>query len=439
MSTEEILAAARERGVKIVRLQFLDILGVVKSVAIPVGQLPRALANHVTFDGSSIEGFARIEESDMILRPVPETFAVLPWAPPEQTEAQMLCEVYTLDGLPFAGDPRSILRRTMEEVRDAGFTAMLAVECEFFLFQQNQSEAARPETVDRGGYFDLSPSDRGEAARRALVLSLEEMGYGVDSSHHEAAPGQHEVDLGWAEPMVLADRLVTLRALARAVADSHGLAATFMPKPLAGMEGSSLHTQIMLQQNGRNACHDPNGPHRLSAAALHFIGGLLTHAREITAFLNPLVNSYKRLVPGFEAPVEITWSVRNRNALVRVPGGRGEETRLELRSPDPSCNPYLAFAVILQAGLDGIRKKTAPPKPVAGVMQGDTAALPEEATGVLPLDLREALDEAARSELVRRTVGEHVLGYFLAAKTIEWDIYRTQVHRWELEQYLRAF
>jgi len=440
MSNGDVLRLAKERGVKFVRLQFLDILGVAKNVAIPIGQLGRALHNEIAFDGSSIEGFTRIEESDMHLRPVPESFAVFPWSPPERAEARLICDVYTPEGEPFPGDPRFVLRRVVARAAEMGFVANVGPECEFFLFKQGSDAAPSTVTHDQGGYFDLSPVDQGEDARREIVLALEEMGFEIEASHHETAPGQHEIDFRYAEALTSADRVATLRAVTRVIAASHGLQATFMPKPLIGVNGSGLHTHVSLLREGRNAFFDPHGPFQLSETALHFIGGLLTHARAIAALCNPLVNSYKRLVPGFEAPVYISWSAQNRSALVRVPSGRGESTRIEFRSPDPSCNPYLAFAVMIRAGLDGIERRLAPPESAAGnIYRKSQAERAAEGLGSLPGSLREALDEMARSELVRATVGDHIFQHFLAAKTIEWDIYRAQVHRWELEQYLGVF
>ncbi|MGE5549129.1 MAG: type I glutamate--ammonia ligase [Bacteroidota bacterium] len=441
MTDEQILALAGDHGVKFVRLQFLDILGVAKNVAIPIRQLGRALANGIMFDGSSIEGFARIEESDMNLRPVLDSFAILPRSPAcDEVEAQLICDVYTPDGAPFVGDPRYILRQAVDRAAEKGLTVKIGLECEFFLFKKRSGKKVSTATSDQGGYFDLSPGDEGEIARREIVMHLEEMGFEVESSHHETVPGQHEIDFGLAEALVVADRFATLRTVARAVADAHGLQATFIPKPLIGVDGSGLHTHLALFRSGENVFFDPDGHARLSETALYFIGGLLSHARALTALTNPLVNSYKRLVPGFEAPFHVSWSAQNRNALVRVPSGRGAETRIEMRAPDPACNPYLALAVMIQAGLDGVERRLAPPKPVTGhIYRKSQTELAAEGVGRLPNSLREALDEMAKSELVRKAIGQHIFQHFLAAKSIEWDIYRTQVHRWELEQYMGVF
>ncbi|HHW13757.1 MAG TPA: type I glutamate--ammonia ligase [Firmicutes bacterium] len=437
-TAEEILKLAHEAKVQIIRLQFVDILGVIKNVAIPLSQLEKALDGKIAFDGSSIEGFTRIEESDMLLKPDYNSFILLPWQ--ENPIARMICDVYLPDGQPFAGDPRYVLKRALAEAAELGFTMNTGPEIEFFLFKVGPDGVPTTATHDEGSYFDLAPVDKGEEARREIVLYLEKMGFEVEAAHHEVAAAQHEIDFKYADALTTADRVATFKIVTRTVAQRHGLHATFMPKPIFGINGSGMHTNLSLFKDGRNAFFDPSGPFQLSETAFHFIGGLLKHVRSLTAVTNPLVNSYKRLVPGYEAPVYIAWSAMNRTALIRVPAARGMSTRLELRSPDPSCNPYLAFAVILKAGLDGIRNKIAPPDSIAKNIYHMTEEerLTEGITS-LPGSLKEALDELQRDPLLREALGDHVYEHFLEAKRIEWDVYRTQVHQWELDQYLRTF
>ncbi|NLG69114.1 MAG: type I glutamate--ammonia ligase [Firmicutes bacterium] len=437
---EQLIRRAQEDHVDFVRLQFTDILGIVKNVAIPVRQLERALRHGIQFDGSSIEGFARIEESDMILRPDPSTYCLFPGLRPEGRTARFICDVYRPDGRPFEGDPRWVLRRVLQEAAEMGFRVMLGPECEFFLFKRDADGRPTVQTQDEAGYFDLGPIDLGEDARREIVLALESMGFEVEASHHEVAPGQHEIDFRYDDALVAADRVATLKVVTRTIAARHGLHATFMPKPIYGIAGNGMHTHISLMAGETNAFFDPSGPYQLSGTALHFIAGLLHHARGFTAVTNPLVNSYKRLVPGYEAPVYISWSAQNRSALVRVPAARGAATRVELRSPDPSANPYLAFAVVIAAGLDGIRRALSPPESQEANVYRMT---PEQRlrAGIesLPGSLEEALEELVQDDVVVRTLGPHVFARFVEAKRIEWDVYRTQVHRWEVEQYLGTF
>ena len=440
LTKQEILAKAKQLNISFIRLQFTDILGIVKNVAIPLSQLEKALNNEIMFDGSSIEGFMRIEESDMNLRPDPNTFTVFPWRNKENSVARLICDVYTPDGRPFAGDPRYILKRTINDAASDGFTINLGPECEFFLFRRDENEMPSTITHDQGGYFDLSPLDRGENARRDIVLNLTEMGFEVEASHHEVAPGQHEVDFKYADALTTADRVSTFKFVTRSIAQIHGLHATFMPKPLFGINGSGMHAHLSLFKDGDNVFFDPNGPYQLSQTALYFIGGLLKHAKGITAITNPLVNSYKRLVPGYEAPVYVSWSATNRSALVRVPASREMATRVELRNPDPSCNPYLAFAVMIQAGLDGIRNKINPPESIKkNIFLMTPAERIAEGITSLPSNLWEALDEMSQDPLISQTLGDHLYRQFIDAKSIEWDVYRTQVHKWELDQYLGIF
>ncbi|MGB9791977.1 MAG: type I glutamate--ammonia ligase [Thermacetogeniaceae bacterium] len=438
---EEVLALVEELGVQFIRLQFTDILGTLKNVAITVEQLEKALNEGIMFDGSSIEGFVRIEESDMYLIPDPNTFAIFPWRGRDGAKVgRLICDIYNADGTPFEGCPRYVLKKVLAEAEEMGYTMNVGPEAEFFLF--NTDETGRPTvtTHDSGSYFDLSPLDRGEDTRRDMVLALKEMGFEVEASHHEVAPGQHEIDFKYDDALTTADNVVTFKYVVRAIAQRHGLHATFMPKPVFGVPGSGMHVNQSLFSNGENVFYDPDQPLQLSKIAMYYLGGLLAHAKGYTAITNPLVNSYKRLVSGYEAPVYIAWSPRNRSPLVRVPARRGKGTSFELRSPDPSCNPYLAFAVILKAGLDGIKKKIEPPP---SVDQNIYEMSPEELARLgiecLPSNLGEALEELRKDTVIQEALGPHVYEKFLAAKTLEWEEYRIQVHPWEIKMYLTRY
>ncbi|MGB9662021.1 MAG: type I glutamate--ammonia ligase [Moorellaceae bacterium] len=437
---ERILQQAEELGVKFVRLQFTDIFGVLKNVAIPVDQLPKALNNEIMFDGSSIEGFVRIEESDMYLRPDPSTFTVFPWRPYEGTVARLICDIYNADGTPFIGCPRNTLKRAIAEAEAMGFTMNVGPEAEFFLFHTDAHGRPTLETHDRGGYFDLSPVDLGEDARRDMVVTLEKMGFEVEASHHEVAPGQHEIDFKYADALRTADNIVTFRFVVRTIAQIHGLHATFMPKPIYGMAGSGMHCNISLFREGRNAFYDPQGELELSEVAYYFLGGLMFHARGMAAITNPTVNSYKRLVSGYEAPVYIAWSPKNRSPLIRIPAKRGASTRLEVRHPDPSCNPYLAIAVMLKAGLDGIKNKILPPPPVnSNIYHMSEEEREKLGIKTLPTSLGEALEELKADPVMVEALGPHIYERFLEAKRLEWEDYCTRVHPWEIEHYLTKF
>jgi glutamine synthetase len=440
LTKQEIMSIAKERNVRFIRLVFTDILGILKNVTIPVSQLERALDNQMMFDGSSIEGFVRIEESDMNLRPDYDSFAIYPWSPKEAAEARIICDVYDPSGKPFCGDPRQVLRRTLAEAAAMGYTVMCGPEAEFFLFQLGPDGQPTTKTHDQASYFDLGPVDKGEDARRDIVLALEEMGFEVEASHHEVAEGQHEIDFHFDEALVTADRVATFKFVTRTVARQHGLHATFMPKPIYGIAGSGMHTHISLFKGKENAFYDPQGTYELSDTARHFIGGVLEHAPAFTAVTNPLVNSYKRLVPGFEAPVYVAWSAQNRSVLVRVPTSRNKSTRMELRSPDPSCNPYLAFAVAIAAGLDGIKKKTQPPESMSKNLY-DMSPQEREALGIsnLPANLYKALEHLKQDKVIRDALGDHVFSRFVAAKEHEWEAYRQRISPWELEQYLGVY
>lgn len=436
----EILARAREAQVKFIRLQFTDIPGVLKNVAITVEQLDKALDGELMFDGSSIEGFVRIEESDMYLRPDPDTFAIFPWRPREGAVARLMCDVYTPDGTPFAGCPRNALKKALSEAAAMGYKMYVGPECEFFLFQVDEGGRPTTRTHDNAGYFDLTPVDMGENARRAMVMTLEEMGFEIEASHHEVAPGQHEIDFKYSDALDVADKVMTFKFVVRTIAQRHGLHGTFMPKPIFGINGSGMHCHQSLFAGSKNVFYDENSPDGLSDTAKHYIGGLMKHARAIAAVTNPTVNSYKRLVPGYEAPVYIAWSNRNRSPLIRIPAKRGQSTRLELRNPDPACNPYLAFAAMLKAGLDGIKNKIQPPPPCERNIYHMTADEREElGIGSLPANLLEAMQELSANEVIKSALGPHIFEKFIAAKTREWDSFRIQVHPWEVEEYLSRF
>ncbi len=440
LTNDDVRHLAKELGVKFIRLQFTDIFGVLKNVSITVEQLDKALNGELMFDGSSIEGFVRIEESDMYLRPDPATFVVFPWRPRDGAVARLICDIYNADGTPFTGDPRYVLKRVIAEAREMGFTMNVGPEAEFFLFHVDSD--GRPTTIthDRAGYFDLTPVDLGEDARRDMVLTLEQMGFEIEASHHEVAPGQHEIDFKYADALDTADKVVTFKFVVRTIAQRHGLHASFMPKPIFGIAGSGMHLNQSLMKNGENAFYDPQAPLQLSDTALYYIGGLMKHARAIAAITNPTVNSYKRLVSGYEAPVYIAWSSRNRSPLIRIPAKRGQSTRIELRSPDPSCNPYLALAVCLAAGLDGIKNRILPPPPCdCNIYEMSAREREERGIGCLPESLKEALDELERDEVIKEALGPHVYSRFMEAKRIEWDRYRVQVHPWEIEEYLTKY
>jgi glutamine synthetase len=432
------LNKAKEYDVKFIRLWFSDILGFLKSFAVTVEELELSLTEGQGFDGSSIQGFARIDESDMVAMPDPSTFVVLPWRPREGgAVARMFCDVLQPEGGPYVGDPRYVLKRALKQAADLGFTFYVGPELEYFYFRDSTST---PQTLDRGGYFDLTPLDIASDLRRETVLTLEEMGIGVEYSHHEVAPSQHEIDLRYTDALTMADNAMTYRLVVKEIALKHNCYATFMPKPLFGENGSGMHTHQSLFRGDRNAFFSPDTEDHLSETARQYIAGLLTHGREITAVTNQWVNSYKRLVPGYEAPIYLSWARRNRSDLIRVPvykPGKENATRIEYRAPDPACSPYLAFAVMLSAGLEGIEKGYECPPPVEqNVYQ--MAEEEREALGIqqLPGDLDDAVREAENSELLKKTLGEHVFEKFIENKKIEWNQYRERVTEFELDQYL---
>jgi glutamine synthetase len=432
-----VLKMAKEHDVKFIRLWFTDILGVLKSFAITVEELEGALEDGMGFDGSSIEGFARIDESDMVAMPDPETFCLLPWRPREhRSVARMFCDVLKPGGEPFEGDPRYVLKRNLKRAADMGYTFYVGPELEYFYFK----DANGTEGLDQGGYFDMTPLDTATDMRRDTVLALEELGVTVEYSHHEVAASQHEIDMRYTDALTMADNVMTYRLVVKQVALRHGVYATFMPKPIFGINGSGMHVHQSLFKGGKNAFFDANDNYFLSKEAKSYIAGLLKYAPEITCVANQWVNSYKRLVPGYEAPVYLSWARRNRSDLIRVPEyrpGRENATRIEFRSPDPACNPYLAFSVMLAAGLEGIEKGMEPPEPVEeNVYEMSEVEREKRGIGTLPASLLEAVLLTEKSEIVRKALGDHVFDAFIQNKKIEWDQYRTQVTEYELNRYL---
>ena len=437
---KDILALAETHAVRFLRLTFTDILGVNKNVEIPASQFAKALDGDIMFDGSSIEGFVRIEESDMLLTPDLSTFKILPGGDPQNRVARLICDITTPDGAPFPGDPRATLKRQVAKAAQKGYAMNAGMEAEFFLFRPAPDGGPATTTHDVGGYFDLAPMDLGEDARRAIVDVLEQMGFEVEAAHHEVAHGQHEIDFRYADALTTADNIATFRFVVKQVAQRFGLIASFMPKPIYGQNGSGMHTHQSLFRDGKNAFFDPKGAFELSTVANQYIGGLLTHARGMCAITNPLVNSYKRLVPGYEAPVNVAWSMRNRSPLIRVPARRGTGTRVELRSPDPSANPYLALSVMLAAGLDGIESEASSREPVeSNIWEMSHREKRRLRIDDLPHDLNEACDELEKDDIMTAALGTHITSNFLAAKRQEWREYITQVSAWELDNYLAKY
>jgi len=425
--------------VKFLRLQFTDIQGQPKNVALPVQQAEKALTEGIWFDGSSIEGFARIEESDMLLKPDPATYTILPWRPVDARVARFICDVYTYGDKPFEGDPRFILKKTLEDAKKMGFTFNTGPELEFFLFKMVDG---RPSTQfqDYGGYFDLAPTDLAEDVRRDIVFALTQMGFEIEASHHEVAESQHEIDFKYSYALDTADKVITFKFATKTLALQKNLHATFMAKPIFGINGSGMHTHMSLAKDGRNAFYDPDGTMQLSQAAIHYIGGLLKHAKAITRIANPTINSYKRLVPGYEAPCYISWSATNRSALVRVPAARGNSTRAEFRSPDPMCNPYLTFAAMLAAGLDGIRNKIEPPESTNTNIYHLTAD-ERKRMGIemLPGSLMDAHLELEKDSVITKVMGSHVMEGLTNIAHLETDMFRLAVHPWEIDRYLASY
>jgi len=439
---KEVYERAKADGVRFINLQFTDILGTIKSVSIPVQRLGDALEKGIWFDGSSIEGFVRICESDMILVPDPSTYQVTPWTPAERKSARFICDVHTPEGVPFEGDPRSILKKLLKEAEKLGYFFNCGPEVEFYLFKKEDGKIT---TVphDLGGYFDYSPRDMASSVRKDIIIALEAMGMESEMGHHECGPGQHEIDIRYADALTAADNAITLKYTIKAIANRHDLYASFMPKPLYGQAGSGMHThQSFFNAEGKNLFFDEKDKYKLSDLAYSFIAGQLEHARAMTAILAPTINSYKRLVSGYEAPVYVCWAQINRSALIRIPRyspGREQSTRAELRCPDPSCNPYLAFAVMLAAGLDGIKRGLKPPAPVEeDVYKLDEARLKELKIDMLPFSIKRAVEELNKDEIVKEALGRHTYERFTRAKLAEFDDYRMQITPWEIEKYLEA-
>lgn len=437
---EDIVRLVEEEDVEFIRLQFTDMFGNLKNVAITASQLERALDNKCMFDGSAIDGFVRIEESDMYLYPDCSTFEIFPWRPQQGKVARMLCDVYRPNGEPFEGDPRYILRRSVKKAQEMGYTFKVGPECEFFLFNTDEDTMPTTKTNEQAGYFDIGPLDFGENARRDMVMTLEDMDFVIEASHHEMAPAQHEIDFQYDDVLQTADNIMTFKLAVRTIAKRHGLHATFMPKPKSGVNGSGMHINMSLHRDGRNIFADEQDKLGLSREAYWFIGGLMKHIRGMAAITNPLVNSYKRLVPGFEAPVYIAWSTTNRSPLIRIPVVKGDGTRIELRSPDSAANPYLTLAVCLMAGLDGIENRIMPPEQVSG----NIFAMTEEErakAGIesLPSNLMEAVDELEKDTFICDVLGGHLAPKYIAAKREEWNRYRGEVSQWEIDEYLNKY
>ncbi|HGY55834.1 MAG TPA: type I glutamate--ammonia ligase [Caldithrix abyssi] len=440
MTRDQILKTLKDENVRFLRLQFSDIFGINKNVEVPYSQFEKALDGEIMFDGSSIEGFSRIEESDQLLVPDYETFRVLPWENAQGKIARIICDIKNPDGSAFEGCVRTTLKRVCDKAAKMGYNMQAGPEAEFFLFLLNEDGVATNVTHDSAGYFDLAPIDLGEEARQEMVNVLQLMGFEVEAAHHEVAEGQHEIDFKYDDALKTADNVSTFKYVVRRVAHDYGLHATFMPKPIFGINGSGMHTHMSLFKGEENAFFDPNADYQLSEVARQYIAGLLKHAKSYVAITNPLVNSYKRLVPGYEAPINVAWSEHNRSPMIRVPAKRGKSTRVEVRMPDPSCNPYLAFAVMLAAGLDGIENKLVSPPPVNknifAMSQREKRRLKIEP---LPSNMLKAVEQFEKSKLMRETLGDHIYFHFINAKKQEWSSYISQVHQWELERYLSYY
>lgn len=440
LTAEDVKRLIVEKKIDFIRLQFVDITGRMKNVAITAEELEKALNNEMMFDGSSIEGFVRIEESDMYLRPDTDTFTLMPWFDGDYNIARMICDIYKPDGTPFEGDPRYVLRKAIKEANDMGFEFNLGPECEFFLFQTDKNGNPTTNTHDEASYFDLAPIDNGEIARIDMVKTLMNMGFNIEAAHHENAPGQHEIDFKYSDALSSADNIITFKLVVKVIAKKYGLHATFMPKPINNECGSGMHCNMSLFKDGKNAFYDPDDTNGLSKIAYYYIGGLLKHAKGMTVLTNPLVNSYKRLIPGYEAPVYIAWSTGNRSPLIRIPSSRGVGTRIELRHPDPSCNPYLAIAAMLRAGLDGINNKIEPGEPIEkNIYHMKDKDLISSGVENLPANLKEAITELEKDSLMIDTLGPHVSKNYIKAKNIEWEEYTRLVHPWEISKYIKMY
>lgn len=434
---QDIIRLVEEEDVRFIRLQFTDIFGMLKNIAITSSQLIMALDNQCMFDGSSIEGFVRIEESDMFLYPDLNTFEIFPWRPQQGKVARLICDVYNADRTPFEGSPRYVLKKVLAEAEKMGYRFDVGPECEFFLFHTDDNGEPTTITHEKAGYFDIGPVDLGENARRDMVLTLEDMGFVIEASHHEDSPAQHEIDFRYDEALATADNIITFKLVVKTIAKRHGLHATFMPKPKEGMNGSGMHINMSLAKDGVNIFSDPDRQMGISQEAEYFIGGIMKHIKGMMAVTNPLVNSYKRLVSGYEAPVNIAWSGTNRSPLIRIPASTKRGTRIELRSPDPAANPYLTLALCLAAGLDGIKNKIVPPAPVGRNIYDMNAEEKKEAgIEVLPESLIDAVREMEKDEFVQGVLGKHICEKYIEAKKKEWDSYQHQITSWEIEEYL---
>ena len=439
-TNKDVLKMAEENDVKFIRLQFTDVFGILKNVAITSKQLPKVLEEGAMFDGSSIDGFVRIEESDMLLIPDTDTFDIFPWRPQQGKVARLICDVYTTDGKPYDGCPRNVLKKSLAKAEALGYTMNVGPELEFFLFQTDAEGKPTTITQDEGSYFDLAPIDKGEDARRDMCLALEEMGFEIEASHHEVAEGQHEIDFKYGDALKTADQIMTFKIVIKSIAQRHGLYATFMPKPIFGINGSGMHTNQSLFTKDGNAFFDKDGELQLSKIAYNYIAGIMEHIKSITAVTNPTVNSYKRLVPGYEAPCYVAWSAKNRSPLIRIPASRGAGTRVELRCPDPTCNPYISIALQLNAGLDGIARNLTPPPAVnRNIFKMTEAEMAEHSVTSLPGSLYDALQLYKADPLVKETLGDHIFNIYYEFKRKEWDSYRIAVHPWEIDQYLTRY
>ncbi|MHB1400453.1 MAG: glutamine synthetase family protein [Trichloromonadaceae bacterium] len=442
MTREEIMQTIKDQKVNFFRLQFVDIFGFMKNVALPLSQIEKALDGQMMFDGSSIDGFVRINESDMYLKPDFSTFVVLPWRSREGVNAaRIICDVHKADGTPFEGCPRVNLKRVLAEAKALGYTMNVGTECEFFLFQKEADGTLSTRTNDVAGYFDVDPDDTGINCRREIIDTLEAMQFEVEASHHEVAEGQHEINFKYADALKAADNTLTFKWVVRSIAAKHGFHATFMPKPVFGINGSGMHTnQSLFTQDGRNAFFDENGPLKLSTTAYHYIAGIMKNARGFTAVTNPLVNSYKRLVAGYEAPVYVAWSASNRSAMIRIPASRGLSTRTEVRCPDPACNPYLALAIMLKAGLDGVTNQLqAPPAVNVDIFEMTRAEMEAEGIACLPASLKEALEALKENPIGKEALGNHIFNKYIEGKEKEWDAFRTAVTDWEVKTYMKNY
>ncbi len=428
---DDIMRLAQEEDVEFIRLQFTDLYGSLKNIAITFSQLEKALDNKCMFDSSGIEGFVKTQDPQMYLYPDYNTFEIFPWRPQQGKVARLFCDVYKPDGTPFEGDPRYVLKRAVEQAKQMGYTFEVGPECEFFLFNTDENTLPTTMTHEQAGYFDCGPMDFGENARRDIVLTLEDMDFVIESSHHEIAPAQHEVDFKYDEALLTADNIMTFKLAVKTIAKRHGLHATFMPKPKFGVNGSGMHINMSLMKNGVNAFYEASDSLGLSKEAYYFMGGIMKHIKAISAITNPLINSYKRLVPGYEAPVNVGWSAQNSSPLFRIPCEKGESTRIELRSPDPSANPYLALAVCLMAGLNGIKEKQEPPKSMEFHKKSSMQ--------LLPSTLKEAVAQLERDTFMKEVLGSEVSKRYIEIKNQEWEQYTKQVTPWEVEQYLDKY